>query len=315
MRGGPFYSIRKERRKKMKKNFPMFAAIAFSIIVGFSFLFVKITLMYENQSLILAQRFLFAFLSIVIFSIVRRVPLRLNKKETMTILFISIFYPILFFSTQIIGLDKTTVTEAGIIQATVPAVTVLFAGLILKERVNKIQIGGILLSMIGVVFLQIMGSNGNYEFHLFGNLLIIASVFATAIWQVLSKRTSKTVKPVQIVIYVITIGFLFFNTLYFINGGTVGEYVSSLGTLQYLGSILFLGVLSTFGTALLSIYAISKLPVIQVSVFNNVATLITILSGILILNEPFHFYHIIGAIIIISGVLIVNLKKGVRKKG
>ena len=299
----------------MKKNFPMFAAIAFSIIVGFSFLFVKITLMYENQSLILAQRFLFAFLSIVIFSIVRRVPLRLNKKETMTILFISIFYPILFFSTQIIGLDKTTVTEAGIIQATVPAVTVLFAGLILKERVNKIQIGGILLSMIGVVFLQIMGSNGNYEFHLFGNLLIIASVFATAIWQVLSKRTSKTVKPVQIVIYVITIGFLFFNTLYFINGGTVGEYVSSLGTLQYLGSILFLGVLSTFGTALLSIYAISKLPVIQVSVFNNVATLITILSGILILNEPFHFYHIIGAIIIISGVLIVNLKKGVRKKG
>ncbi|UJF16019.1 DMT family transporter [Jeotgalibaca sp. MA1X17-3] len=293
----------------MKKNFPMLAAIAFSIIVGFSFLFVKITLTYENQSLILAQRFLFAFLSIVIFSIIRRVDLRLNKKEIIMIFFISIFYPILFFSTQIIGLDKTTVTEAGIIQATVPAVTVLFAGLILKERVNKIQISGILLSMIGVVFLQIMGSNGNYEFHLFGNVLIIASVFATAIWQVLSKRTSKTVKPVQIVIYVITIGFLFFNSFYFIKGGTVGKYVSSLGTLQYVGSILFLGVLSTFGTALLSIYAISKLPVIQVSVFNNVATLITILSGILILKEPFYFYHIIGAIIIISGVLIVNLKR------
>lgn len=298
----------------MKKDFPMFAAIAFSIIVGFSFLFVKITLIYENQSLILAQRFLFAFLSIVIFSIIRRVNLRLNKKETMMIFFISIFYPILFFSTQIIGLDKTTVTEEGIIQATVPAVTVLFAGLILKERVNKVQVGGILLSMIGVVFLQVMGANGNYDFHLFGNVLIIASVFATAIWQVLSKRTSKTVKPVQIVIYVITIGFLFFNAFYFVNGGTVSEYVSSLGTLKYLGSILFLGVLSTFGTALLSIYAISKLPVIQVSVFNNVATLITILSGILILNEPFYFYHIIGAIIIISGVLIVNFKKGGRKK-
>ena len=293
----------------MKKNYPILAAIAFSVIVGFSFLFVKVTLSYENQSLILAQRFLFAFLSIFIFYMIRPVNLRLNRKERLTVLIISLFYPIMFFSTQILGLSRTTVTEAGIIQATVPAVTVLLASIILKERVSKTQMGGILLSMIGVVFLQFMGSNGNYEFNLIGNLLIIASVFATAIWQILSKRTNKTISTIQIVMYVITIGFLFFNTFYFVSGGTIGEYISSLGTLKYLGSILFLGVLSTFGTALLSIFAISKLPVIQVTVFNNVATLITVLSGILILNEPFHYYHIIGAIIIISGVLIVNLKK------
>ncbi|MFD1413424.1 EamA family transporter [Oceanobacillus jeddahense] len=97
--------------------------------------------------------------------------------------------------------------------------------------------------------------------------------------------------------------------MYFINGGSAGEYVHSLTEISYLLSIVFLGVLSTAGTSLLSIYAVSQLPVIQVSVFNNVATLITILSGVLILSEPFYYYHIIGAIVIILGVVIVNVKK------
>lgn len=97
--------------------------------------------------------------------------------------------------------------------------------------------------------------------------------------------------------------------MYFINSGSASEYLYSMTEIPYLLSIIFLGVLSTAGTSLLSIYAVSQLPVIQVSVFNNVATLITILSGVLILSEPFHYYHIIGAVVIICGVILVNVKK------
>ncbi|MFD1413422.1 hypothetical protein [Oceanobacillus jeddahense] len=45
----------------MKKNNALLAAVAFSVIIGLSFMFVKISLNYEGQLLILSQRFTFAF--------------------------------------------------------------------------------------------------------------------------------------------------------------------------------------------------------------------------------------------------------------
>ncbi|MDD1504395.1 DMT family transporter [Lysinibacillus sp. CNPSo 3705] len=293
----------------MRKNSALVAAVVFSIIIGFSFMFIKIALTYEGQLLILAQRFTFAFLGLLLLLAIRPINLRLNRKEVMLVLVISLIYPILFFSSQILGLDQTTVTEAGIIQAIAPAITVLLARLFLKEQIQRIQGIGISLSIAGVVFLQLMNNSGGYEFHLIGNLLIILSILAMAIWQVMSRSATKTVAPIQITIYIMFSGFLFFNAMYFINGGSVNEYVDSIKEMPYLLSILFLGVLSTLGTSLLSIYAVSKLPVIQVSVFNNVTTLITILSGVLFLRESFHYYHIIGAVVIILGVILVNAKK------
>ncbi|KGX84582.1 DMT family transporter [Pontibacillus litoralis] len=298
----------------MGKNKALLAAMVFSVIIGLSFMFVKISLSYEGQLLILAQRFTFACLGLVIFLIIRPINLRLNRNEVMIVLLISLFYPIIFFSSQILGLDQTTVTEAGIIQAIAPAVTVLLASIFLKETVRKMQGTGIILSIAGVVYLQVMNGSGGYNFHLIGNLLIILSILATAVWQVMSRRATRTIKPIQITIYILLIGFIFFNAVYFISGGSFGEYTSVLAEMPYLGSILFLGVLSTFGTSLLTIYAVSKLPVIQVSVFNNVATLITILSGVLILNEPFYYYHVIGAIVIIMGVILVNSNKNTIRK-
>lgn len=293
----------------MRKNSALVAAAVFSIIIGFSFMFIKIALTYEGQLLILAQRFTFAFLGLLLLLAIRPINLRLNRKEVMLVLVISLIYPILFFSSQILGLNQTTVTEAGIIQAIAPAITVLLARLFLKEQIQRIQGIGISLSIAGVVFLQLMNNSGGYEFHLIGNLLIILSILAMAIWQVMSRSATKTVAPIQITIYIIFSGFLFFNAMYFINGGSVNEYVDSVKEIPYLLSILFLGVLSTLGTSLLSIYAVSKLPVIQVSVFNNVTTLITVLSGVLFLSESFHYYHVIGAVVIILGVILVNAKK------
>ena len=292
----------------MKESRAIFSALGFSIIIGLSFMFVKISINYENELLVLAQRFTFAFIAVLIFIIIKPINLKLNYKELLIVFIISIFYPIIFFSSQILGLSQTTVSEAGIIQAIAPAITVLFGIIFLKENVKKAQIFGILLSIMGVIFLQLMNAQGVGELHFIGNMLIIASIFATAIWQVLSRSVTQKIAPIKVTIYIMIIGFVFFNSVYFFKGGSFYGYAQSMPQIHYLVAIIFLGVFSTFGTSLLSIYAVSKLPVIQVTVFNNVATLITILSGILILKEQFYYYHIIGALIIILGVILVNKK-------
>jgi len=42
------------------------------------------------------------------------------------------------------------------------------------------------------------------------------------------------------------------------------------------------------------------------SVFSNLATLITILAGILFLHESFRTYHLIGGVMIVMGVIGTN---------
>lgn len=294
----------------MNKNKALISAFVFSIIIGLSFMFVKISLLFESQILILAHRFLFAMIPLIIFIGFKKDILKVNLKELLLIIIISIFYPIIFFSTQILGLNYTTVTEAGIIQAIAPAISIVLAFLLLRERTTKIQIIGVLMSISGVIILQFMGSRSEIQFNILGNILILLSVFATAVYQVLSRKVTQTISSITVTTYIIIIGFIFFNTLYFTTNDNPNEYLNTLiEKPEYLFSLLFLGILSTFGTSLLSIYAVSQLPIIQVSVFNNLATLITVFSGVILLNETLYLYHIAGFLIIILGVLMVNFKR------
>lgn len=42
------------------------------------------------------------------------------------------------------------------------------------------------------------------------------------------------------------------------------------------------------------------------SVFSNLATLITMIAGVIFLNEKLQYYHMLGAILILTGVIGVN---------
>lgn len=95
--------------------------------------------------------------------------------------------------------------------------------------------------------------------------------------------------------------------------GTTGEFFQPFSNIKFLLAILYLGILSSLGTSYLSNYALSKIAA-QMSVFSNVATLITIIAGVLFLNEVFHFYHLIGGIMIIIGVIRTNFAGKKSKK-
>ena len=84
-------------------------------------------------------------------------------------------------------------------------------------------------------------------------------------------------------------------------------YFEPLGHLSYLFSILYLGILASIVTASLSIYAIVRLGASTVSVFGNLGTVLTIVAGAVFLHEPIYSYHLIGAGLIIGGILGMNL--------
>lgn len=292
-----------------KKSTAYLAALSMSVIIGFSFLTNKISLDTASPWAILAHRFTFAFLALLALKILGFMKFRMTRKEVLAILPLSLFYPLLFFSLQLLGLQKVYSSEAGIIQAMTPLLTMILATLILKEKTKRMQKLFMLVSLSGVVYISLMkGAELSLE-SLTGYGLLLLSSLSSAMNLVLIRKLVKDHSFMKLTSVAITTGFILFNlinlTLHLMEGNIM-RYFSPLKTPSFLLGVLFLGVLSTLGTSLLSNFALSRLEASRMSIFNHLGTVISIFAGVLLLHEHLRYYQVIGALLIIIGVIGTN---------
>ena len=289
------------------------AALSFSAIIGFSFLFTKIALGYASPLTNLAHRYTIAALVMVVLHQTKLIKVSLSRKDILSILPMSLFYPLLFFIFQSFALQYISSSEAGILQALVPIFTLLLASVFLKEKTSLLQKFFLFLSVAGVVFIFLSkGANFSTETASFGFILMLGSVLANAINNILSKSKGGRYRAMDMTAVVIFVGFITFNTLSLTShylDGNILAYFAPLVQASYLLSILYLGILASIVTGSLSIYAIVRLGASTVSVFGNLGTVLTILAGALILHEPIYSYHVIVATLIIAGILGMNLMR------
>mgnify|MGYP000881078457 FL=1 len=287
------------------------AALSFSTIIGFSFLFTKVALEYASPLTNLAHRYTVAAIVLFILQQSKLIQVKLSKEDILSILPMSLFYPLLFFMFQSFALQYISSSEAGILQALVPIITLILASLFLKEKTTFIQKFFLCLSVAGVIYIFLSkGANLGVETGILGFILMLGSVFSNAINNILSKYKGGQYRAIDLTVVVILVGFLVFNSLSLVThflSGNLMSYFEPLGHLSYLISILYLGILASIVTASLSIYAIVRLGASTVSVFGNLGTVLTIVAGAVFLHEPIYAYHIIGASIIIGGILGMNV--------
>ncbi|MDR1772046.1 MAG: DMT family transporter [Hungatella sp.] len=295
----------------MKNTIKAYLAITLqALIIGFSFLFVKIALKSADTLSLLAHRFTLAPLCIFIYRFFTPNKTRVSAADWFKIIPFSIAYPILFFLFQTLGLKIISSSEAGIVQATAPVLTLIAARIIIKEQVRNLQKLFMVISVSGVVFINVMnGFNiGNYSY--LGFLFILMSAVSFAIYNVLIKKISKDYSVFSIVYVMSIAGCIVFNLISIIQhilNGNISAYFEPFSDPSFVGAIIYLGVFSSLITSLLSTYALGKLDATRVGLFNNVSTVVTILAGTIFLHEPLFYYHYIGIIAILFGTIGFNL--------
>ncbi|MBY6899060.1 DMT family transporter [Clostridium botulinum] len=285
------------------------SAILYSIIIGFSFLFSKISLTFADPLDALAHRFTVSFIFAFVSVLLGWIKLDITKKDILSILPLSLFYPIMFFGFQIFGLVYIASSEAGIIQATIPIFTMIFSIIFLKEHPSILQKLSILLSVAGVVYIFFM-KGVNLKSNIFiGIVLILLSALSSSGNNVLARKMSGQYKPISLTYTVICIGFVFFNIVSIINhslNGTLNLYFKPFTSPLFIVSIFYLGILSSLVTSFLLNYSLSKIEASKMSVFNNLSTLITMMAGVVFLGEKLQYFHIIGSFMIILGIVGTN---------
>ncbi|QAT39821.1 DMT family transporter [Clostridium sp. JN-9] len=292
----------------MKKD-AYLAAFINALIIGFSFLFVKLALTVTDPLNILAHRFTVAFVAASIPVIFGWTRLHITFKDILPILPLSLFYPVMFFTFQTFGLQYISSSEAGIITAVIPIFTMILASLFLKEYSSLQQKASLLLSVSGVIYIFVMKGINFKSASFSGTILILLSALSSAGYNVLARKFTKKYKVLDLTYMMSFIGFLSFNIISIadhIIKGTINVYFKPFASPLFVISILYLGVLSSLITSLLSNYALSKIQASNMSVFGNLSTLITMIAGVIFLNESLSYYHIIGAVMIIAGIIGMN---------
>lgn len=295
--------------KDKSKRSAYLAALLYAIIVGLSFLFTKVALGISNPIDILAHRFIASFIAISIPILFKLVPINLTKKRIVKVLPLAILYPLCFFGFQTFGLQYATSSEAGILLASAPVFTMIMASYFLKEKSNTYQKISIAISLVGVLYITFKKGSTIELANMKGIILLLLSALSFSGYGILVRKLRKDYTVVELSFIMVTISFIAFTSLAIIkniSAGTVSDFFLPLKNIDFIISILYLGVLSTLGTSLLTNYSLSKLEASKMIVFSNLGTVISIVAGVIFLKEKIFYYHIIGSLMIIGGVLGTN---------
>ncbi|WP_127550901.1 DMT family transporter [Paenibacillus amylolyticus] len=292
------------------RGYAYIAAVLYAAIIGLSFLFVKMTVTVAHPIDVLAHRFALSLIVVSIPVIFGWIKIRLSLRDLWRIIPLGLLSPVLFFAFQAFGLVSSNSSEAGIIQAMAPVFTLVLASVFLKERTSTMQKLFLLLSVAGVVFIFMMQGSGVSMSNLKGIALLLLSTVCFAGYGVLARPLTQKYKPMELTWVTLMVGCIVFNAASLIrhaSSGSMMDYIKPLGDTSYLGALAYLAILSTMISTLLASYALTHLEASQMSVYSNLSTLISIVGGAWVLQEPVGYYHYIGALLIIAGVLGTNM--------
>lgn len=295
--------------KKDKMKMVYLAAILYALITGLSFLFGKVALQTTNPLDLLAFRFTAPFIVILISVLFKWVKLNYSKESILKILPLALLYPLLFFGFQTFGLQYASSSEAGILLAAAPVFTLILATYFLKEKTTFWQKVSIVLSVLGVIYITVKKSS-SFEFgNLKGIILLVLSALSMSGYSVMARGLTKDFSSIELSYMMNIISFICFNVLSLGNhliNGSLNNFFAPMASPSFIIAVLYLGVLSSLGTSLLTNYVLSEIEASKMIVFSNLGTVISIVAGVVFLKEEIFYYHILGSILIVGGVIGTN---------
>jgi len=213
----------------------------------------------------------------------------------------------IFNSTVYYSLYYMQVISGVLMISTIPVWIMFISSILGIEKTNKFQILGVILSLLGVLFI-ITKSNidviRNLDFNR-GDLIMATGMFAWALYSALLKKKTYEISQITLLEVVIITGLIFLIPIYVLEmyfGNQIEIGKPFILTLSYV--VLFPGLASFF----FWIKGISIIGANRAGVFLHLMPVFGSIMAILLFNEKFMIYHLLGAVFIIAGITLSNKK-------
>lgn len=274
------------------------------ILWSFTFIWYKeVYLNFSPITLVFLRLFISSVL-LFIFSITIRKLRRIRRKDFWLFMLAAMFEPFIYFIGESFGMKLVSSTIAAIIVATIPLFTPLAASFFYKERLTRVNLAGLVVSIVGVSF--VVFERGFTQVSSFtGILLMLLAVGGAVGYSVSVKKLTENYNAFTIVAWQNLIGMIYFAPLFFlIDKGYMN--LLSFPVVAYFPVLKMAIGASTIAFLLFTI-GIGKIGVTRANMFTNIIPVCTAILSFFMLGESFTWYKITGIMIVIAGLFMSQI--------
>jgi drug/metabolite transporter (DMT)-like permease len=232
---------------------------------------------------------------------------KIEPKDYMRIIIAGFFGVALNMLSFFKGLSLTSPISASVLMVSTPMIVLILSAIILKDRMQKRMVLGIIMGLIGTAFLILYGKSvGNAENATLGNFLVFVNATSYGLYLVIVKKLMDKYNPFNFAKWIYLIGFIMVLPF----GWTEFEAINwALMPIVIYWKIAFVVVFSTFLTYLLNLLTMKELKPTTIAVFVYLQPFFATVFAISLGKDELTMVKIVSAILIFLGVYLVTQKK------
>jgi drug/metabolite transporter (DMT)-like permease len=277
----------------------IFLLILVSIVWGSTFLIIKDAVVSVNEYFIVFVRCALAFLVMFIFAFIKNRKALFNKKGFIYGSILGVLLAITYTS-QTIGLKFTSTGHSAFITSSAVVFVPIILFLIYKLKLIKIDIIAVLIVFVGLFLLT-------YDFDTsmnLGDLITIITAVAAAFHIVSAGRFVKETDAVSIITWQFFAASVVSLCAFFI---TNAEPVVLSSKSVY--SLLYLGLIGTLFCYFVSVWVQKYVSSLKVAIIFSTEPVFAAIFGYFILSEVLNSKELVGACLILFGVVVHSIVK------
>lgn len=288
-----------------KKTTPYINLTLAMVLVGSSVVAGKLMIEELPVFLASAMRFVLALCILIPILRVREGGLpRISRRSWLMLAVQSLCGSFLFTVFLLYGLTLTGSASAGIITSTTPACMGLIGWLFLKDRPSARIGAGIVLSVLGVLVINLVQGGGvSGDDPLLGNLLVLGAVFFESLFLLIRKTVPEPLSPLA-VSTVISL----FGLLWFLPVGVYQAWTIDLTTITVTGwlTVFYYGVFVTVLAYLFWFAGITQVSASTAGVFTAIMPVSALVLSALVLGEPVGWPQLTGCGCVLGGIVLIS---------
>ena len=232
---------------------------------------------------------------------------RVDKRDIPLFVLGGLFQPFLYFIFETYtyqSFASPTIAEAML--STQPIMAPIFAFIILREKVTRNNVVGILLSTVGMLLLLLVGANNFALGNPWGVLLAVVTVSMSVGYTIILRRIPTRYSSLSIVFYVQLVALVLFYAVWgvFDRQSLQDTIVPLSADLSPVIAVGYLAVFASVTAFILFCYTVRQIGVTRANVFNNVRPVFTALLMWVIFDEQLPIWKWVGIIVIVIGLFI-----------
>ncbi len=274
---------------------------------GFNNIAMKIGFRYLSAPQFSGMRVLVGLPFMLYFAFWMPGRIRFTKQDFLGIVTIGSLGLGLFLTLFPIGIDETSSSLGGILMATMPIHVVILSLVFRFERPEWKSIVGVLLTIVGLILITIASHQPDTATQntLKGILFIIIAELGYAINTTFLRPYMKRYNPLQVTGLAMASAVVVFMLVFFSEMKVLS--FSKINAISWI-CIIYSGLIAFLLGNVLWNFAIKGIGSTKVAVYGNLPPVMVIILSAIIFHDVLNFTQMVGALIILSGVVLVQLR-------